>query len=108
VIEKEGEEDEKGSYFLNLESPIEMHGQTFVSVKKERRVSQNFLAEDAEKYLKAKGLLKAAQTTVTPEPYTFLDQDKIYVLNQQGKLTDDELDSFFEDQVTWALKPIAG
>jgi hypothetical protein len=93
---------------LTLETPLTVYGTTYVALKKERRASPIFLEDVAEEILTAKGLLEEAQTTVTPEPYTYLDNDKIYVLNQEGKLTDDEIDAMMDETITWALIPVKG
>jgi hypothetical protein len=103
AIETEGEKDEKGSLFLELTEPIEYDGKTYGLLKKERRVGSRFLEDDAEKLLESKGLLAEAQKTVV-----VLDQDSIYRLHQEGKLTEAEIDSMFQESVTWAFKPMAG
>jgi len=38
---------------------------------------------------------------------TVLDQNEVYVLNQQGLITDKELDSLFVENETFAYKPLA-
>ena len=37
---------------------------------------------------------------------TVMDQNEVYVLNQQGLITDEELDSLFVVNETWAYKPL--
>ena len=37
---------------------------------------------------------------------TVLDQNEVYVLNQQGLITDEELDSLFVENETFAYKPL--
>lgn len=103
AIEVDGEKDEKGSLFLELDEPVEHDGKTYGLLKKERRVGTSFLEDDAEKLLEAKGLLAEAQTTIV-----VLDQDAIYRLHQEGKLSEAEIDSMFEEKITWAFKPMAG
>jgi len=38
---------------------------------------------------------------------TVLDQNEVYVLNQQGLITDEELDSLFVEHESFAYKPLA-
>jgi hypothetical protein len=104
-VAKNGEPDEKGNLFLELPTPVTVHGQTFGTLKRERRVSIVFDAEVAEQILVSHGLLEAA--TTIPEPVPFLDQDKIYVLHQEGKLTEEEIDSMFNEHESFAFKPLA-
>jgi len=44
----------------------------------------------------------------TFESRTFIDQNEVYVLNQQDKITNDELDALMVETVTWAYKPLVG
>ena len=37
---------------------------------------------------------------------THLDQNEIYVLNQEGLITNEELDQLFVESISWAYKPI--
>ena len=39
---------------------------------------------------------------------TYLDQNEVYVLNQEGHITNEELDRLFVENITWAYKPLAG
>lgn len=101
-VDKHGVKDNRGSLFLDLDTPVEVGDQVFRQIKRERRVSTSFDEEAAEALLESKGLLAEAQTTIT-----VLDQDKVYVLNQEGKITDEEIDSLFVQRESWAFKPIA-
>lgn len=37
---------------------------------------------------------------------TFLDQNEVYVLNQEGLITDEELDLLFVEHISWAYLPL--
>jgi len=37
---------------------------------------------------------------------TFLDQNEVYVLNQEGLITDEELDLLFVETISWAYMPL--
>lgn len=102
VVQEKGEQDEKGSFILDLEQPLEVGGKTYTSLKHERKVSQQFLEDAAEEWLESNGLLAEAQETVTT---VVLDHDAIYRLNQEGKIPDEVLDSWFEDKISYAFKP---
>jgi hypothetical protein len=104
-VDSTGEVDEKGSKFWKLDPPIEVNGQTFTEVKRERRVSQSLDEEKAETLATAKGVRDRLFRVVEME---VLDQDELYVLNQEGVISDDELDSLWVENVSFAFKPIRG
>lgn len=103
VVEVEGEPDEKGSLWLDLPEPVEHDGKTYSQLKRERRVGTVFLEDEAEKLLEEKGLLAEAQKTIV-----VLDHDEVYRLHQEGKISDEEIDAMFKENVTYAFKPLAG
>lgn len=102
AIDKAGLTDEKGSKYLNLKVPLIHEGKVYRTLKKERRVSERLDETAAEALLAKKGLLERCQKTVV-----VFDPDELYVLNQEGLLTDDELDSLIDIKETWAFKPQA-
>jgi hypothetical protein len=104
-VDANGDIDEKGSKFWKLDPPIEVNGQKFTEVKRERRVSVTLDAEKAEELAIAKGIRDRVFKEVTTE---VLDQDELYVLNQEGILSDEELDSLFVETESFAFKPIRG
>jgi hypothetical protein len=65
----------------------------------------NLDAEKAEELAIAKGIRDRVFKEVTTE---VLDQDELYVLNQEGILSDEELDSLFVETESFAFKPIRG
>jgi hypothetical protein len=102
-VDATGEVDEKGSKFWKLDPPIEFNGQKFTEVKRERRVSQSIDEEKVEALVTAKGIRDRVFKQVTQE---VLDQDELYVLNQEGVLSDEELDSLWVETESFAFKPI--
>lgn len=102
IVDTQGEPDDKGHIYLQLPAPITVGEKTYGSIKRERRVSTVFKEDEAEEALLAKGLLARAQETIT-----VLSQDAIYLLNQEGLLSDEEIDSFFGKKVSFAFKPVA-
>lgn len=102
LVDSQGDVDDKGHRYLQLPSPITVGEKTYGAIKRERRVSTVFKEDEAEETLQAKGLLARAQETIT-----VLSQDAIYLLNQEGLLSDEEIDSFFGKKISFAFRPIA-
>jgi len=102
-LHTDGEADEKGHRYLYFKDPINVGGKKYAGVKRERRVSTLFDEDTAEQILTQRGLLEQCQRVVTT---TVLDQDEIYVLNQEGKISDAELDSMFSENESFAFKPV--
>jgi len=100
-LEANGYQDDKGSFIIDLPEPLLAGGKTYTAIKRQRKTSQFFKEDEATALLEAKGLLAEAQTTLT-----YLDQDKVYVLNQEGKITDEEIDSFFGENESFAFTPV--
>ncbi|MDX3260722.1 hypothetical protein PV336_15995 [Streptomyces sp. MI02-2A] len=104
-VDETGEVDEKGSKFWKLPAPIEVNGQKFTEVKRERRVSTRLDVDAVETLVNEKGLRDRVYKPVTE---IRLDQDELYVLNQEGLLTDEEMDSLFTEAESFAFKPLQG
>lgn len=104
-IEKyaDAEVDEKGSRFFYFQNPVNAGDKQFKGLKRERRASPTFDEDAARTVLAEKGLLDRVEKEVTE---TVFDQDEIYVLNQEGLITDDELDSFITQTITYAFVPV--
>lgn len=101
-VKEHGETDDKGHRTFTFPAPLPYGDKQYVGFQQQRRVSQSFDTETAEKVLKDKGLWDRAVVMV-PE----IDQNEIFVLNQEGLLTDDELDSMFAERETFAFRPIS-
>jgi hypothetical protein len=101
-VKSYGETDDKGHRTFTLPEPVEFGDKTYTGFQQQRRVTQSFDTEAAEKVLKDKGLWERA-TVVVRE----IDQNEVYVLNQEGLLTDGELDSLFAERETFAFRPIS-
>jgi len=101
-VVEHGEVDDKGHRNFLLPEPIGHGDKTYTGFQQQRRVSQSFDTEAAEELLKRRDLWERA-TVVVRE----IDQNEVYVLNQEGLLTDDELDSLFAERETFAFRPIS-
>lgn len=101
-VQAHGETDDKGHRNFLLPAPLQHGEKTYTGFQQQRRVSQSFDTQVAEGILKDRGLWERA-TVVVRE----IDQNEVYVLNQEGLLTDDELDSMFAERETFAFRPIS-
>jgi len=101
-VERYGESDESGHLRLAIGRPFEYAGRRYEGIKRERRVSRLVNEERAEALAMAKGVVGR----LFPARPTF-DQDELYVLYQQGLLTEREIDDLFDTRVSWAFKPEA-
>ncbi|MFI9271847.1 hypothetical protein ACIGXM_14170 [Kitasatospora sp. NPDC052896] len=99
VIER-GYHDHKGSQYLDL--PMEIEGLT--RIKRERRVAVTADAEIAEEITRSKG--EAVYARAFPSVPT-LDTEELYVLLQEGVLSETELDSIFVKRESYAFKGLA-
>lgn len=122
-LEQNGEEDERGSQFIEFSLPIEVeetkNGKTvtvtYTGIKRERRVSQSFDEAKAEELLRAKGLWleerhdKALRNVLNAVPALRIalsvDQDAFREYFYSNKISEAELDSCFTESVTYAFVP---
>ena len=103
VAEEYGEADDKGHLVHSLDSPVEFEGKSYSGFMKQRRVSSSFNEETAEEILRKREVYEDALST-----QVYLDQDKVYRLQQEGRISEDDLDAMFEENVTWAFVPVKG
>lgn len=94
------EPDENGNYIYYFPKPVYLESSEVRGLMAQRRTSE-FVNEDrafnvAEKY----GVLDKVTYEITTEE---LDLDAMYVLNQQGVIPDDAIDSIIEIKETFAL-----
>jgi hypothetical protein len=96
VVEEQGIEDDKGHLWLEL--PEEVDG--YVSLQRQRRVSQKLDMDTAVALLAAKGL---ADRCIKPMPT--IDEDEVMAALYEGLLTEDDIDKMFPKTITWAFVP---
>lgn len=101
AVEQRGYTDHKGSQFLDLPFPIPAGDNEYIRIKRERRVSISADEEAAEKILKAKD--EALYRRAFPLVPT-LDPDELYVLLQEGHLTEEEMDRILVQRETYAFR----
>lgn len=92
-------ENENGSLFYDFPDPISDGKDTYSGMELRRSVSTIFVEDEAEKILKRKGVYEEALTPV-------IDQDKIYRLVQEGKITEKDLDKMFAEKESFAFWPV--
>lgn len=96
--------DEQGSKYIWLPQTVKAGGKSFKGVKLLRSVTPYFDEKKAESVLKRKNLLESALT----QPPPFIDQDKIRILQQEGEISEKELDSMFGEDESWAFWSVEG
>lgn len=96
------EVDENGHQRVDFDVPLEVDGKKYVGLENRRTVATGFDVEAAMELvdsLPAADRKRAVKTVVTEE----IDQGMLFVLNQEGKISDDELDSCITERVTYSL-----
>ena len=102
IIEN-GETDENGHKFIDFDTPLEIGGEVYRGLTA-RKSDVPYLDTDAIfAYAEENGLLDEIRFVV-PEHYDY-DWEAVYVLNQEGKIPDEVLDSFTRHRVSWSLWP---
>ena len=98
-VEENGEVDDKGHVWVTL--PEEVEG--YVSMQRQRRVSQSLDMDTAILTLTKRGLADRCIRSVPT-----VDEDEIMACLYEGKLTETEVDAMFPKKITWAFIPSKG
>jgi hypothetical protein len=98
-VEEHGEVDDKGHVWVTL--PEEVDG--YVSMQRQRRVSQSLDIDTAILTLTKRGLADRCIRSVPT-----VDEDEIMSCLYEGKLTETEVDAMFPKKITWAFIPSKG
>lgn len=98
-VEEHGEVDDKGHLWVTL--PEEVDG--YVSMQRQRRVSQSLDIDTAIVLLTKKGL---SQQCIKSIPT--IDEDEVMACLYDGKLTEAEVDAMYPKKITWAFIPSKG
>lgn len=93
--------NENGSVFYDLPVPVVAGGKTFTGMELRRSAPVTFDEEEAEKILKKKDVYDEALSS-------YIDQDKVYALFQEDKITEKDLDKIFVEGESWAFWPVVG
>lgn len=103
-MQNNAEVDHDGHQWFELPEPMTIGKETFTHLKNEKKVST---------FINEQRLVELAQSkdvedrVVKWQMVMMVDQDEIYVLNQEGIISDEELDSLFDENVVYALRPVA-
>lgn len=113
VIEEEGYTDEKGSLYLDLDEPVEgADGKTYEVLKWERRVSRSLNMDKGEALVLSKTYIDKADRQEYPLSkrcivmVPMLDEEEVLKAYYDGIITEEEIDSIFDDRETFAFKPM--
>jgi hypothetical protein len=94
-IDQDGEVDDKGNVFFELDSEIE----GVARLEKQRRVSRKLDEAAAEDIISEKKLDEELYKTVR-----IVDEDAVMAAHYEGKLTEEEIEKMFPAKVIWALR----
>lgn len=100
-----GEPDDKGHRVFEFQNPIVIGGQSMKGIKRERRVSVGLDEEKAAEIITEKGddVVRRVYKEVVE---TVLDQEEIYVLHQEGVISEEEIDAMFVERESFAFIPV--
>ena len=96
IVDEQGLPDEKGHIWLEL--PQEVDG--YVSLQRQRRVSQSLDQEVADKILREKGIYDRCFKMVP-----VLDEAEVMACLYEDLLTEEEIDEMFPKTVSYAFIP---
>lgn len=101
AVQQRGYADHKGSQYIDLPVPIPVGDSEYVRIKRERRVSIVADLDAAERITKAHG--EQIYRRAFP-PVPTLDADELYVLLQEGALTEEDMDQIMVQKETFAFR----
>lgn len=101
AVQARGYADHKGSQYIDLPFPIPVGESEYVRIKRERRVSIVADLEAAERITRARGD-QIYRRAFPPVPT--LDADELYVLLQEGALTEEDMDEIMVQRETFAFR----
>lgn len=94
-IDNEGEPDDKGNVFFELEAEVD----GVVRLEKQRRVSRKLDELAADEIITEKKLEDELYKTIR-----VVDEDAVMAAHYEGKLTEDEIEKMFPAKIIWALR----
>jgi hypothetical protein len=96
--------DENGNYILTFPSPVTTDGEIYYrGLMAQRRVSEFTDEDKVRELIVSKGLESRCIKEVVVEEY---DLDELYAANQEGIVSDEEIDAIIVTNVTYSLNKI--
>lgn len=99
AVEERGYRDHKGSQFIDLPFPLPIGDVEYTRIKRECRTSITADPDIAERITLQRGCYDQAFTLVPT-----LQPDNLYVLLQEGRLTESDMDEIFVKRITFAFR----
>lgn len=96
IVEAEGEEDDKGHVWLELPEPVE----GYIAMQRQKRISQKLDEQAAEELLREKKLYDRCYQMMP-----VLVEDEVMACLYEGLLSEEEIDTMFPKNITWAFVP---
>jgi len=98
--------NENGSLVLEFDAPLDIDGKKILGLENRRTVTPELDLDRVDAWLST--LPAAKRTKFRAELYKRVvseefDADALYALQQEGALSEAELDAMFDNRVTWAL-----
>lgn len=99
AVEERGYADHKGSQYIDLPFPLPVGDVEYLRIKRECRTSISADADIAERITRERGVYERAFVLVPT-----LQPDELYVLLQEGALTEQDMDEIFVKKLTYAFR----
>lgn len=94
--------DDRGHLWLDLDSPLRVGESVYTAIKREKRVTRLPSEQRAEEFAEKHDLVER----LFPMRPVF-NEAELYVLYQEGLISEVELDDLYDVRTTWALKAVA-
>lgn len=97
---QEAETNARGSHVIPFDEPLKVGDKQYASLQRVKKTSKVLNEERTLEFLRKDQAFECAIVTVE-----HVDQDVLWDLFVNGGLTREELDSFFDTNITWAFSP---
>jgi hypothetical protein len=97
--------DDKGNYNYYFDSPLCIDDVWYTGLQMQRRASSYLDEDKAWEVIKAKKLYDRCVKQILVEE---IDLDELYAANQEGIISDDEIDSLIQTDESYSLVRIKG
>lgn len=101
-----GRVDENGHRFYDFEQPLTIGEVTYTGIQAQRKTSSSIDLEATEKLLREKGGEKLYDLVFKRVVTREFSEDELFLLNQKGVISDDELDALETESESYSLLPV--